>query len=192
MTDKLLKNEGIINVFQRESVKKKIKNTFIKKYGVDSPMKVDSIKQKVWDSTFKNYGIKYGVLKSHNPQFISKPHKIIIELLKKYNIEFEIEQMLVNNYRFDIFIKPNIDIEIYGDFWHANPRKYIETDILNFPRKRKPTAKEIWESDKKRIDIIEQSNYIVYTIWEYDIINNLINVEEYLTCKLKELNLLQK
>jgi hypothetical protein len=42
----LLKNEGIINIFQREDVKKKIKETILEKYGVDSISKSNIIKLK--------------------------------------------------------------------------------------------------------------------------------------------------
>jgi very-short-patch-repair endonuclease len=193
ITNKLLKEEGIINVFQRESVKKKIKNTFMKKYGVEFPMHVEEIKQKVFYTTYKNHGVKYGILKSHNPFFISTPHKKIIEILKNNNIKFEIEkQTNINNYRVDIFIKPNFIIEINGDFWHANPKIYKENDILNFPRNKKPKVKEIWKKDKKRIALLEKNNYIVNVFWEYDINNNINEIEDKILCKLKELKILQK
>jgi len=42
----LLENEGIINIFQREDVKKKIKKTIFEKYGVDSISKSQDIKLK--------------------------------------------------------------------------------------------------------------------------------------------------
>lgn len=28
----------------------------------------------------------------------------------------------------------NVVIEIYGDFWHANPKKYKASDELNMPK----------------------------------------------------------
>lgn len=191
MEKKLFENEGIINVFQRKSVKKKIKETNLKRYGNENLMLVESIRNKVWETNLKKYGVKYNILKSFNPIFISNPHKKIIEILKELNIKFEIEKQLnINNYRVDIFIEPNFIIEIYGDFWHANPNKYKEIDILNFPNNYKPIVKDIWENDKKRVDIIEQNNYIVYTIWEYNINNEINKVKEKLIWKLKELNLL--
>ena len=42
----LLENEGIVNIFQREDVKKKIKETILEKYGVDSISKSNIIKLK--------------------------------------------------------------------------------------------------------------------------------------------------
>lgn len=41
----------------------------------------------------------------------------------------------IDNIHIDIYIKKfNTVIEIYGDFWHANPNKYKENDELNMPR----------------------------------------------------------
>ena len=42
----LLENEGIVNIFQREDVKEKIKKTIFEKYGVDNPSKSEIIKIK--------------------------------------------------------------------------------------------------------------------------------------------------
>lgn len=42
----LLDNEGIVNIFQREDVKEKIKKTLFEKYGVDNPSKSEIIKIK--------------------------------------------------------------------------------------------------------------------------------------------------
>lgn len=44
--DKILKNEGIVNVFQRENVKEKTKRTLIEKYGVDHISKNEDIKKR--------------------------------------------------------------------------------------------------------------------------------------------------
>ena len=53
----LLENEGIVNIFQREDVKEKIKKTIFEKYGVDSISKSDYIKLKkkqTLEKTIKN------------------------------------------------------------------------------------------------------------------------------------------
>lgn len=66
----------------------------------------------------------------------------------------------------------NIAIEYNGDFWHANPNIYEENSCLSFPGK-KILAKEIWDKDKKRYNLIKNKlgcEFIV--VWEKDFSEN--------------------
>lgn len=70
---------------------------------------------------------------------------------------------------FDLDLK--IGVEFYGDFWHMNPNKYKETNI----RKVGSTtlsAKQIWDRDKERLEIIESSGIKMFVIWESDYKSN--------------------
>lgn len=59
--EKRLKDEeGIDNVFQRESVKEKSKKKHLKNLGVDNPSKSINIKKKKIESCLKNYGVTHG------------------------------------------------------------------------------------------------------------------------------------
>ena len=56
-----------------------------------------------------------------------------------------------------------------GDFWHAKPVKYNESDVLNFPSRNGPvqkTALSLWESDAARLSILRSLGYTVLVIWE--------------------------
>jgi len=53
-------------------------------------------------------------------------------------------------------------IEFFGDFWHANPKKYKANDIVHHNIK----AKTIWENDKNRLDKLEQLGYFVHVFWQ--------------------------
>lgn len=68
----------------------------------------------------------------------------------------------------DIRIDENIIIEFFGDYWHANPKKFKPEDIVH----HKLTAKQIWEYDKKRIDILQSCGFIVIIIWQNDFKKN--------------------
>ena len=62
----------------------------------------------------------------------------------------------------DIVIDKTI-IECYGDYWHCNPEKYDE----NYKHtKINKTAKEIWETDVKRKNILENAGYKYLVVWE--------------------------
>lgn len=147
---------GVKNVFQLANVKEKSKETLIKNFGVTHPIYIQT--------RYKNCGRK------------SKNHKKIENLLKELNISYEsekIKKFSKNSYnpRPDIIIENmNLVIEIYGDYWHANPNFYKDSDLI----KRwygNITAKEIHENDKKRIEQIESFGYKVIIIWETDIKN---------------------
>lgn len=64
----------------------------------------------------------------------------------------------------------NIIIEIFGNYWHANPKIYEATDILSFNNE---AASVIWEKDKSRINSLKKLGYRVIIIWEDDIRENL-------------------
>lgn len=73
-------------------------------------------------------------------------------------------------YSVDFFYKGKI-IEVNGDFWHANPSKYLAEATLSFPGGRK-TAGEIWEKDFQRSKDLISVGYTLLVLWEADILTN--------------------
>jgi G:T-mismatch repair DNA endonuclease (very short patch repair protein) len=68
-------------------------------------------------------------------------------------------------------------IEFFGDFWHANPEKYKENDVIH----NKLRARDIWKKDKNRIEKFDNLGYKTSIIWE----NELKDIPK-LTTKLLE------
>ncbi len=56
-------------------------------------------------------------------------------------------------------------IECYGDYWHCNPEKFDED---YYHQRVHKTAKEIWDHDKERIELLESLGYNIKIIWEKD------------------------
>jgi hypothetical protein len=56
-------------------------------------------------------------------------------------------------------------IEFNGDFWHCNPNKYKQ-DYLHMIMNK--TAKEIWEKDEIKKNLMINDGYEVLVIWEGD------------------------
>lgn len=144
------------------------KENFIRKYG-----EIDGITK--WKSYLD--GISCGYSKTAI-KFIEKivhankeDHKLFYgENEKKFDIfENEFTYVLVDLYD----ETTNKVIEFYGDFWHANPLIYKENDVV----RNGLTAKEIWNHDKKRINLLkEKFNLDVRVVWEYDSKNqNVLN-----------------
>ena len=71
----------------------------------------------------------------------------------------------------DVYIpKLNLIIEYFGDYWHCNPNKY---DSEYFNKKKNQTAREIWEYDKSKLELIKSYGYNLEVIWESELkLNN--------------------
>lgn len=79
-----------------------------------------------------------------------------------------IRQKWIKNRSYDFHIMgTRMIIEVQGDFWHANPKSYKESDILNHFG-NKITAGEIWLKDADKKKLAENYGYEVFYIWESD------------------------
>ncbi len=110
----------------------------------------------------------------------SKKEKEIITLINKLGFD-SVHSYRVDSKICDIYIPTlNLIIEYFGDYWHCNPIKYSEN---YFNQKKNMLAKEIWEYDSKKIDLIKKYGYNLEVIWEteYKNDNKLINkiIEKY-------------
>lgn len=161
---------GVDNPFKVKNFLEKIEETYQNKYGC-SPREYRSIKGKeIWNSRsleekeyYKNISINSPKCQNNNKNNKSKLELRIIKILMDNQIQ-HIVQFKIKPYFFDICLSDiNILIEINGTIWHADPLLYKEDDILPVTGKK---AKEIWEKDKKKLDIAKRKGYRVITIWE--------------------------
>jgi hypothetical protein len=83
-----------------------------------------------------------------------------------------------NNLFFLDYVIGNIVIEYNGSFWHADKRLFNETEWHPGTKK---TVSEIWEQDKKKVDLLKKNQYNVLVIWSYDVACN--RKKELLKCK---------
>lgn len=168
------KKWGVDNPSQAQEIKDKKSATFIKHYGVDNIWKTKEYAEftsKRWASYSNEKKSELIHKWTHQDGRISKLENKIISILNDLNIPIE-TQFKFNKYfhKYDIHIlNTNILLEINGDFWHANPKLYKSNDELNFPRKNKIKALDIWNKDKKNIEYAISENYIVIQLWESDI-----------------------
>jgi very-short-patch-repair endonuclease len=82
-----------------------------------------------------------------------------------------------------LILGTNIILEINGDYWHANPRKYLSSDSIKYPN-RVITAKDKWEEDKAKTILAEKYGYRVIDIWEDEINKNVSQLEKLIADKL--------
>jgi len=136
--------------------------------------------RKIMSNHMKN-SIRKGKIKFNN---FSKKEIEIVQLIK--NLGYKVKHLhRVDTKICDIYVpKLNLIIEYFGDYWHCNPIKYKE-DYFN--QKKNKYAKEIWEYDSKKIDLIRNNGYNLEVIWESELKNDnkLINkiIENYVKSK---------
>lgn len=106
---------------------------------------------------------RLGKIKSCN---VSLKEKQIGKLLLDMGLEI-IQSYQIDTKICDIYIpKFNLIIEYNGDYWHCNPKKYNE-DYFN--QKKSKTAKDIWEYDLRKLELIKSYGYNLEIVWESDL-----------------------
>lgn len=153
------------------------------KWGVDNVSQVPEIAQKMAESNKK----RLSILSVEERQKITEKARFAIKRDLESSIEIKVQNVLnrlgisfekhlnIGNRNYDIVIQPNIIIECQGDYWHANPKIYNETDVIY----NGYTAKDVWERDEYKRILAIKHGFIVITLWESDINSkseeNLIN-----------------
>lgn len=180
------KKYGVDHYSQTDLAKEAKKKTFIEKYGIDNVWKSEYFKKNLDKYFFEKHGInrsdyfknkwmnkseeeKSKIIKDWYSKctYSSGLEKRIRSILDDMGIRY-ISNEIINNKSFDIVIEKNI-IEVQGDFWHANPQKYKSNEILNFPGKKRPSAKELWSKDEEKRQYMQNLGYKILYLWESDI-----------------------
>lgn len=150
------------NHWKTKKSQKQVKKTKLEKYGDEN---YNNINKQI-ETSMKKYGVPYNILLGKsNGKRISKGQQNLYEELKKTNPDIQLEVWLPDVKKsVDIFIpSKNKIIEYFGNYWHCNPKKYKDEYFHTIIKK---SAKEIWERDKERIDLLEGSGYNVEVVWE--------------------------
>jgi DNA polymerase I len=76
-----------------------------------------------------------------------------------------------NEYTLNDRLSVDLKIAIFvdGDYWHANPKKYLSEDILY----KTTTASMIWKKDKWVNRLVEKKGWTVLRFWESEIKKNI-------------------
>ena len=130
--------------------------------------------------------IKSFISKANNRIKYSLLEEMVYNKLCEFGYDVEWHPSIIDTinqktYFPDFMINDKYYIEVYGDYWHANPIKYNETDFVA----RGKLAKYIWEHDANRISVIKKlTNKPVFILWESDLRSGK-SIEELLieTCK---------
>ena len=119
------------------------------------------------------------------PREDTKGEKILQKLCKNAGIQFLTHKNFnlgFQGHQVDLFIKPNICIESYGDYWHGNPNDYKRRGKIQSGHKSdeimpKSKNKTTTINDKRKSDnrinkaLIQQGN-VVLRFWESELEEN--------------------
>jgi very-short-patch-repair endonuclease len=103
---------------------------------------------------------------------LSKVHIKIRDKLNLQALGFISEQPIGKYVVDELNDKEKIIIEINGDYIHANPKIFKDSDTIYLPG-NKYTAKEKWNKDNSRKEKLEKMGYRVIIIWESDNLNDI-------------------
>ena len=152
------------NPMNNPNSREKIKQSKLERYGDSDYNNMDKLRQ----TNMEKYGVPYAVYlpkcKSNGKRVSEFQKRIFVEIKQKH-LDAELEKYLPDVQKaVDIYI-PSIKkvIECHGDYWHCNPTK-CSPDYYN--RLVHLTAKEIWERDKQKKELLEKNGYVVEIIWE--------------------------
>ena len=98
---------------------------------------------------------------------------------KNFNLGFQRHDV-------DLFIEPNICLEVDGDWPHANPKPFTLRGRSQYPgfkandiirnvsrtRKKALLAKDIWETDRRQTEALTQLGNIVIRFWQTELEQN--------------------
>lgn len=170
----VLERYGVKNVFQEQSIRdsniqkmrrgglsyEKRMLTFLKRYGTKSQFGRSEVRAKVNQS----------FLIKKNGRYISKLNQRAYSVLKEKKISYEPEFMITSDGRtfsYDLKIG-NTLIELNGDHWHANPKRFKANDVVMVP-KQTYLASEQWNRDAHKVDVAKRNGFDVITLWESDL-----------------------
>jgi len=118
------------------------------------------------------------------PKEDTKPEKFLQTLLTDKEIKFEKHKPFKTSgrpyyHKVDLFIQPNICIEVYGDYHHANPNLKNTDDSMKYPDDfvlwkeyrglPAKTAGEIRAKDERITKEIEQQGNVILTFWQSEL-----------------------
>lgn len=170
---------------EKERIKRSMQGVFtlgwfIKKYGKNGQHLYSERSKRISKASFfrkYNKTNKNNYSKKSQGLFWSIFHQLKLSKEEVYFAELNHEFGCSTNTNFDFVWKPKKKvIEFHGDFWHANPKYFEASEIVN-PHTQ-DTASIIWKNNERKNAKAEKNGYKVLVIWEDDYKMNKVATEQ--------------
>lgn len=142
------------------------------KYGDEEGLRVWKARQQKWLQTLDNKSdeekLEINLKKIYRGGSSSKAEKELFTIIQEVSgLTLENQFKLIRkcgtkHFLYDMRYENKI-IEYNGDYWHANPLFYNETDTV-FRRR----AADIWENDLEKANLALENGFELLVIWESD------------------------
>lgn len=106
--------------------------------------------------------ISAGIKTKKNTKIEQIINSVLIEFNLLENINYK-RNYQIDKYNVDFLIYDNVIIECYGDYWHKNPKYYIDEDR--------------WNKDNRKKNFLKKQGYYFKSFWETDIKHNIQNIK---------------
>ena len=119
------------------------------------------------------------------PSQDSKPEKFLQKLCNNARIKFQKHKNFKLGFQrhdVDLFVEPNICIEVDGDYWHGNPNDYVyrgkiepglkPDEIIVQSKYTQKTANWVRKNDKKITRALVQQGNVVLRFWQSELEQN--------------------
>jgi hypothetical protein len=146
----------------------------IEKYGEIEGLKVFTERQNKWSKSLNNGGKMkngYSKISQHLFHILLNSYEVddrVKIMFATHNGEFKLNKCENEGgiWMYDFTdVKNKKIIEYHGDMFHGNPKKYLAEDYPH-PFRKTITAQEMWDKDKKKMDIAYQNGFEVLVIWD--------------------------
>ena len=176
-----IKHYGVDNIRKSPDYYNYVNEVCLKKYGkkrICDGVKVAKSRQQTYKNNPELFNqVRYKISNAVSNAVIhsiSSLEKRIAKICEENNIVYK-KQFKIEDYpkifRYDFLFDHNILLEVNGDYWHANPNKYISTDTIYLKGVGKVNAQYIWERDKHKKEVAIKNNYKIIYIWENELKN---------------------
>ena len=149
-----------------ENCNKEFKTT---KYDEDSRRRSFCSQKCYWEYRKDHYQDLYFSERRNSARRETKPEKMVRNKFDEIGISYIQEYSIDNIYFADFYLEShNIIVEVYGDYWHANPNIYGKDK-----RKVNEMQKQKVKKDRIKEGYLRHKKYNLVILWERDIYNNL-------------------
>jgi len=172
MSKSRLKRKKILGFLNSKETREKLSKGRLERKKILGFINSEEAKQKMREKRLLKIQNHPGPYKNTKPELKMK------EILNELNISFEHQYRIEGiNHNFDFHIcNTNILIEVDGDYWHSNPKKYSTLYGRQIKQKEKDLINE---------QLAKKAEFILLRFWEDDILRNTEEVRNEIK-KLKE------